>query len=71
MMLSLLCALQTLLGRTGSPRRRRVLREQAEWIGELAGRTIAFVHEHKKVEAQLARVRAVLEAEPVVCAGLH
>jgi uncharacterized membrane protein len=71
MMLCLLCALQALAGLTGNPRRRRALLEQTERIGELAGRTIASVHEHKKVEVQLARVRAALEAEPVACAGLH
>lgn len=71
MMLSLLCALQTLAGLTGSPRHLRALREQTEWIGELAGRTIASVHEHRKVEAQLACVRAALEAGPVVCAGIQ
>ena len=71
MMLSLLCALRTLAGLTGSPRHRWALREQTEWISELAGRAIASVHEHKKVEVQLARVRAALEPEPVVCAGLH
>ena len=71
MMLSLLCALQTLAGLTGNPRRRHALREQTDRIDELAARTIASVHEHKKVGAQLARVRAALEAEPVVCAGLQ
>jgi uncharacterized membrane protein len=62
--LCILRALEALASLTRSPLRRRALQEQTQWTGELAARTILSAHEHKKVEVQLARVRAALEAEP-------
>ncbi|MBE0568078.1 MAG: DUF2254 domain-containing protein [Deltaproteobacteria bacterium] len=59
----MLDALQTLAGLTVSEPRRRALREQARWIGELAGRTIESAHDRSRIETQLARVREAIEAE--------
>lgn len=71
MILCLLRALELLARLTSSPRRRRALEEQTERIDELAERTIESVHERARIQVQLGRVRAALEAEPVVCAGLR
>lgn len=45
------------------------LLEQAEWIAELAGRTIESVHDRARIKDRLARVREALEADPACCAG--
>jgi uncharacterized membrane protein len=56
----MLGALQTIASLTASPRRRRVLREQVQWIAELAERTIESPHDRARVESLLARVREAL-----------
>jgi uncharacterized membrane protein len=63
----MLDAFQTLAGLTASPQRRRALREQVQWIAELAGRTLESVHDRARIDTQLARVRETLEAEPALC----
>lgn len=63
-MLRMLGALQTIASLTDSPSRRRVLREQAEYIAELAERTIESPHDQTRVESLLARVRKALETKP-------
>jgi uncharacterized membrane protein len=68
-MLRMLGALQTIASLTASPIRRQALREQAQWIAELAERTIASPHDRARVESRLARVREALETEPVLFAG--
>jgi uncharacterized membrane protein len=63
-MLRMLGALQTIASLTDSPSRRRVLREQAEGIAELAERTIESPHDRARFESRLARVREALETKP-------
>ena len=43
--------------------------EQAEWIAELAGRTIESVHDRTRIKDRLARVREALEADSACCTG--
>jgi uncharacterized membrane protein len=68
-MLRMLGAIQTIAGLTAGPSRRRALREQVQWIAELAERTIESAHDRERLESRLARVREALEAEPALCAG--
>ncbi len=63
-MLRMLGALQTIASLTGSPSRRRVLREQVEWIAEVAVRTIKSPHDRTRFENRLAQVRKALETIP-------
>jgi len=64
-MLRMLGALQTIASLTTSPNRRRVLDDQAQWIAELAGRTIESPHDRSRFENRLAQVREALKTEPV------
>ena len=66
-MLRMLGALQTIASLTASPSRRQALREQAQWIAELAERTIESPHDRTRFESRLARVREALETEPILC----
>lgn len=59
-LLRMLGALQTIASQTDHPDRRQVLREQAEYIAELAGRRIESPHDQARVENRLARVREAL-----------
>ena len=68
-MLRMLGAVQTIAGLTASPSRRRALREQVQWIAELAERTLESAHDRAGIDARLARAREALEAEPTLCAG--
>ncbi len=68
-MLRMLGALQTIGSLTSNSSRRRALREQAQWIAELAERTIESPHDLARFESRLARVRQALEREPVLRAG--
>ena len=68
-MLRMLGAIQTLTSVTMSPQRRRALREQVQWIAELAERTLESTHDRARIDARLARVRETLEAEPALCSG--
>jgi len=63
-MMRMLDALQTIASLTGSPDRRRVLREHAECIAELAGRTIESPYDRTRFESRLAQVRGALAAKP-------
>jgi uncharacterized membrane protein len=65
----LLDAFQTLGSLTACPHRRRALREQVQWMAELAERTVESAHDRAAIDRQLARVRETLEAEPAWCAG--
>lgn len=60
-MLRMLGALATIASLTTNPNRRRVLREQVQWITELAERTIESPHDRERFENRLARVREELE----------
>ncbi len=65
----MLGAFQTLAGLTASPRRRRVLGEQVQWIAELAERSLESAHDRARIDTRLARVREALDAGPVLCTG--
>ena len=69
-MLRMLGAVQTIAGLTAGPSRRRALREQVQWIAELAERTIESPHDRARLESRLAHVREALETEPVLSAGV-
>jgi uncharacterized membrane protein len=63
-MLRLLGALQTIASLTGSPGRRRVLREQAAGLAELAGRSLASPRDRAGFEQRLARVLEAIATKP-------
>jgi uncharacterized membrane protein len=65
-MLGALCDIASL---TPSPARRRILREEVQWISELAERTIESPHDRARFESRLARVRAALETPRVLSRG--
>ncbi len=54
-------ALHTLDGLTADPHRRGALREQVQWIAELAGRTVESAHERAKIVTMLACMHETLE----------
>lgn len=64
-MLRMLGALQTIASLTASPSRRRTLRQQVQWITELAKRTIESPHDWARFESRLACVREALDTVPV------
>lgn len=57
----MLDALQTIASLTASQRQRWAIREQVQWIAELAQRTIDSLYDRARFENRLARVREVLE----------
>jgi uncharacterized membrane protein len=63
-MFRMLGALQTIASFTDRPSRRRVLREQAECIAELAERTIKSPHDRARFQSRLALVRGALATNP-------
>ncbi len=65
----MLGAFETLASLTASPRRRRALGEQVDWISELAERSVESAHDRVRIDRRLARVREVLEADPASCTG--
>ena len=68
-LLRMLDALQTIAGLTASPIRRRVLRDQAEYITELARRTIDAPYDRVRFEHRLAQVREAFDAGPSSTVG--
>jgi uncharacterized membrane protein len=68
-MLRMLGALQTIAGLTTIPHRRRALGAQAQWIAELADRTLASAQDRARIETRLKRVYEALAAEPDLCAA--
>jgi uncharacterized membrane protein len=64
-------ALQTLAGLTTGPHLRGALREQVQWIAELAGCTVESAHERARIDTMLACVHETLEAGHSVCPGEH
>jgi uncharacterized membrane protein len=68
-MLRMLGALQTIAGLTARPGRRRALRDQVQWIAELAERTLESTHDRVRIDTRLVRVREALETEPTLCPG--
>ena len=65
-MLRMLGALQTIGSLTTNPSRRRALLEEAQWIAELAERTIESPHDRERFESRLANVRQMLETEQLL-----
>jgi uncharacterized membrane protein len=68
-MLQMLGALQTIGSLTTNPSRRRALDREAQWIAELAERTIESPHDLQRFKSHLTRVRQALEREPVLLAA--
>jgi uncharacterized membrane protein len=64
-MLRILGGLQTIASLTANSSRRQALRDQAQWVAELAERTIESPHDRTRFESRLARVRESLETKPV------
>jgi len=62
-MLRMLGALQIIAGLTARPERRQALRDQVQWIAELAERTLESAHDCARIDARLASVREAFEAE--------
>jgi uncharacterized membrane protein len=60
-MLRMLGAFQTIAGLTSSPSRQRALRDQVQWIAELAERSLESPHDRARFESRLAHVREALE----------
>lgn len=60
-MLRMLGGLHTIASLTASPSRRRALCDQAQWIAELAERTLESPHDLARFESRLAHVREALE----------
>ena len=60
-MIQMLGSIQTIASLTASPDRRQVLREQAQWIAELAERTIESPHDKTRFDNRLAHVRKALD----------
>jgi hypothetical protein len=56
---------------TDSPRRRRGLGEQVQWIAELAERSVESDHDRARIDARLTSVREALEAGPSLAAENH
>jgi len=70
-LLRMLGALQTIASLTDSPGRRQALGDQAQWIAELAARTIESPHDRARFESRLARVREALKMQPDFAAGVE
>jgi uncharacterized membrane protein len=60
-MLRMLGALQTIASLTAVANRRQALREQAQWIVELAERTLESPHDRARFESRLSSVRKTLK----------
>jgi uncharacterized membrane protein len=65
----MLDALQIVASLTACPSRQRVLREQVEWIAELAEHTIDSAHDRVAIDRHLSRVFETLETELDWCGG--
>ena len=61
-MLRMLGAIRTIARSTSSPSRRRALRDQLQWLAELAERSIESPHDRARFENRLALVRAAVQA---------
>jgi uncharacterized membrane protein len=62
-MARMLSAFETLIDLTVSSHRRRAIRDQVQWLAELAGRTIESKHERERIAKRLIDVRETLEAQ--------
>jgi uncharacterized membrane protein len=62
-MARMLGAIDTIASLTTSPRRRKALHEQAQWITDLAERTLKSVHDRAQIERRLTGVREKIESQ--------
>ncbi len=62
-MLRMLGALQTIAGLTVSLDRRRALRDQVQWISEMAERSVESAHDRGRINTRIERVCEALEAD--------
>jgi len=60
-MLRMVDSLQTLASLTASPIQLQVLRDQVQWVADLADRTIESVHDRARFEHRLQRARSIWE----------
>ena len=60
----MLGAIDTIASLTVSPRHRRALDEQVQWIAELADRTIESTYDRDRLARRLTDVRETLKTEP-------
>ncbi|MBA3028629.1 MAG: DUF2254 domain-containing protein [Desulfobacteraceae bacterium] len=67
--LRMLGAFKTLAGLSAGPQRRRVLREQVQWIAELSERTVESAHDRTRIDTLVAHVRETLETETALREG--
>ena len=65
-MARMLGGLEILADLTVSPRRRRAIHDQVQWLAELAGRTIESKHDRDRLARRLTDVREALKAEPAL-----
>lgn len=65
-MARMLGTLETLSDLTVSPRRRRAIRDQVQWLAEVAGRTIESKHDRHRLARRLTDVRQALKTEPAL-----
>ncbi|MBW6493493.1 MAG: DUF2254 domain-containing protein [Burkholderiaceae bacterium] len=65
----MLGAIDTIASLTVNPRRRQALKEQAQWIAELADRSIASTHDRARINRRMMHLREALDAEPALCPG--
>jgi uncharacterized membrane protein len=63
-MLRMLGALETIANQTAMPDRQSALREQVQWIAELAEHTLDASHDRAMLDERLTRVHEALEADP-------
>jgi uncharacterized membrane protein len=70
-LLQMLGALKTLAGLSAGQRRRGVLREQVQWIAELAERTVESAHDRTRIDTLVAHVRETLETETDFCERMN
>ncbi len=63
----MLGAFQTLAGLTDSPHRRHALRQQVQWIDDLAECSLESAHDRARIDIRLARVREAIKADAALC----
>jgi uncharacterized membrane protein len=66
-MVRMLGAIDTIASLAVSPSHRRALDEQAQWIAELADRTLESTHDRRRIEKRMMQVRETLAAETALC----
>jgi uncharacterized membrane protein len=64
----MLDAYDTLASVTAHPHRRRALRDQVQWIAELAERSVESAHDRATIDRRLAGVRETLVVRSALCA---